>query len=294
MDGIINDMDVFRKPAALETGEFLAHLAPYQRRTEHPFPVASIGFLPRKRDRVNRVFDTQNFSFILAGNGAYTYDNTVLDVRAPCVLTQSPGIPMDYGPETWWTELFLIYAAETLETLVQHRLFTTDRPTWEFALTTDFDEHLRLLMRLIPVARDPFAVDRIDRVCELLLVETLADRAPSLRSPEETMVNTAARQMRLDILGEHTVEELAERHNVHPATFRRHWNRYMPSPPGRYLRRLRVEEACRRLAETQRPISEIAIELGFTDPLYFSRVFRREIGCTATEYRERHGSMWYP
>jgi AraC-like DNA-binding protein len=49
-----------------------------------------------------------------------------------------------------------------------------------------------------------------------------------------------------------------------------------------------MRRARRLLAETDLPVREIATRLGYEDPLYFSRVFRKVVGLPATAYRERH------
>lgn len=55
--------------------------------------------------------------------------------------------------------------------------------------------------------------------------------------------------------------------------------------PIAYLNRYRVSQAKRLLIETTKSITEIALEVGFSDSGYFSRVFRREVGCSPEAYR---------
>lgn len=49
-------------------------------------------------------------------------------------------------------------------------------------------------------------------------------------------------------------------------------------------------EACRRLVHVAAPVSRIGFELGFEDPAYFCRFFKRQAGCGPREYRLRHGA----
>ncbi|EHR71534.1 DNA-binding domain-containing protein, AraC-type [Burkholderiales bacterium JOSHI_001] len=51
-----------------------------------------------------------------------------------------------------------------------------------------------------------------------------------------------------------------------------------------------AREACRRLAYVAAPVSSLAYELGFEDPAYFCRFFKRRMGCTPRQYRERAGA----
>jgi AraC family transcriptional activator of pobA len=50
-----------------------------------------------------------------------------------------------------------------------------------------------------------------------------------------------------------------------------------------------AREACRRLIYVAAPISRLADELGFTDPAYFCRFFKRRMGCSPRAYRQRGG-----
>ncbi|MFZ2987812.1 helix-turn-helix domain-containing protein [Ideonella sp.] len=46
-----------------------------------------------------------------------------------------------------------------------------------------------------------------------------------------------------------------------------------------------IREACRRLVHVAAPVSQLAFELGFSDPAYFCRFFKRHTGKTPREYR---------
>jgi YesN/AraC family two-component response regulator len=56
--------------------------------------------------------------------------------------------------------------------------------------------------------------------------------------------------------------------------------------PITYLNRFRVNQAKELLAHTDKSITEIALDVGYSDSSYFSRVFRREAGLSPTDYRQ--------
>ena len=57
-----------------------------------------------------------------------------------------------------------------------------------------------------------------------------------------------------------------------------------------YLTNLRMERAKELLKDESRSMKEICMEVGYSDPNYFSRIFKKNLGVTPTEYRERERS----
>ena len=51
-----------------------------------------------------------------------------------------------------------------------------------------------------------------------------------------------------------------------------------------------ARDACRQLTYVAAPIAKLAFDLGFEDPAYFCRFFKRRMGCTPRQYRERAGA----
>ena len=52
------------------------------------------------------------------------------------------------------------------------------------------------------------------------------------------------------------------------------------------LTRLRIEHAKELLSTTQYSMKEIGVMSGYSDPNYFSKSFKKNVGVTPTEYRE--------
>ncbi len=60
-------------------------------------------------------------------------------------------------------------------------------------------------------------------------------------------------------------------------------------PLKKYLNVLRLQEAKRQLAQTDRPVTEIAMMLGYNNTTPFNRVFREMEGASPTDYRKNKG-----
>ena len=57
--------------------------------------------------------------------------------------------------------------------------------------------------------------------------------------------------------------------------------------PSDFVRHIRIMKATEYLRDTDDTLTTIAFNVGFTDPKYFSKVFKKEIGVVPSEYRER-------
>ncbi len=56
-----------------------------------------------------------------------------------------------------------------------------------------------------------------------------------------------------------------------------------------YLTGRRVEEAKKLLKSPEHSIKEVGIACGYSDPNYFSRIFKKATGMTPTEYKDKNG-----
>lgn len=269
--------------------DIFIHMAPLPRRYPAGLPVQSIGYMSKKAGKVRHAFSSCNFSLILSGRGIYNFRGERFEIKAPCVITQWPGEPMDYGPlpgETW-EELYMIFKETAYDHFLRCNLIQSHKPFWLIrreSLVVDLVSHL---MSLLEDVKQDGAADRIDRACELLIVETRLGESRPAAGRGERVIRDMRQYVREHLFEHHDFDAMALRFGLSPSTFRRYWNRYMPEPPARYVMILRMREARRLLVETDLSIAEIAEKTGFGDPLYFSRYFSNSAGVPPSQYRTK-------
>jgi AraC-like DNA-binding protein/DNA-binding response OmpR family regulator len=84
--------------------------------------------------------------------------------------------------------------------------------------------------------------------------------------------------------------EIAEAIGVSENYFSRLFNQELGISPWDYLNRFRVNQAKELFRRTQGSVKSIADQVGFKDPKYFSRVFRKLTGLSPSEFREQSKS----
>ena len=81
------------------------------------------------------------------------------------------------------------------------------------------------------------------------------------------------------------VDDMARVANMSRFHFSRVFEKARGTPPGRYLARLRLEEAMRLVSAGGTTVKEVAHRCGYGDANYFCKVFRKSFGVSPGAYR---------
>ncbi|SET20997.1 helix-turn-helix domain-containing protein [Paenibacillus sp. NFR01] len=85
-----------------------------------------------------------------------------------------------------------------------------------------------------------------------------------------------------------SLEEIAADSDISVRHLNRIFQAYYLTTPIAYLQRLRLERACTLLKQTNRSVTEIAYECGFSDSNYLARLFKKTYGMSPKSYRDAH------
>lgn len=132
------------------------------------------------------------------------------------------------------------------------------------------------------------------RIAETLLTETFRDgRSRQYRAISGANgVRNATVRRAIGLMREHvedplTVHVISESIGVSPRQLERLFRNHVGVSPSVYARRLRLEHARELLQNTDMPLVEIAIAVGFGGYSQFQKAYRKYIGRNPAEYRSR-------
>ncbi len=260
-----------------------------RRRFPSALQVCNTNFLKGKTFWIRRAALVYSYSFIFRGRGELHYKGQIYKIEAPCVFAKKHGEYMEYGPilpEDAWDELYLNYEPSYLKQIEKSRLLDNQLMIWPIADPGALWALKEELCALSYVTPPEDVVDRVDRLCERIIIESLK-HAPEEKS-DRAVVERILKKMRKDPRQPFNLAETVRLSGMSEATFRRRWLEVMDITPRRYLEQIRLQEACKMLAETSLPIREIAFSVGFENEFYFSRRFQAQMKMSPRDYRHKH------
>jgi two-component system response regulator YesN len=83
------------------------------------------------------------------------------------------------------------------------------------------------------------------------------------------------------------LQSLSEAFGYSPAYLTKLFRKYVDTTPLRFLTDIRIHAAAQLLRATDLPVAEVGEQVGYPDPFYFSRVFKRYKGVNPQAYRGR-------
>ena len=121
----------------------------------------------------------------------------------------------------------------------------------------------------------------------LLLVQTknvnsIVELITELYTPRTSILREVIHLHRYSNL---TVEELAKLCQMSLSSFKREFKKQFNDTPSNYINTEKLKKAKELLSLADLSISDIAYEVGFNDPLYFTRLFKRKEGIPPSTYR---------
>jgi AraC family transcriptional regulator of arabinose operon len=81
------------------------------------------------------------------------------------------------------------------------------------------------------------------------------------------------------------LEDFAAQAGLSVSHFSEQFREQTGHSPMLHFTHLKIRQACRLLDLTEKPVKAIAVETGYRDPYYFSRVFKKTMGKSPEQYR---------
>ncbi|TRY30718.1 AraC family transcriptional regulator [Aliiglaciecola sp. M165] len=242
--------------------------------------------------------DFYDITLIISGNGSFWLDNQEYIVEPGTVLFTSPG-----QVRRWFVEgldgICLFFPAEFIlehfnDTLFLHRLryFHSNQAAFSLSLNAEQRSRLRERMKTMLDEIKQLSGDS-NHLLRAIAYEILVNLnrwyaqryGHNLDGVSESTVSKFREVLERKYRETHQVSDFAKILGLTPGHLNHLCKKHLGQTASKLIESRVMSEACRLLVHTDRDLGALAMHLGFADPSYFSRAFRRFTKVSPRDYR---------
>lgn len=191
-------------------------------------------------------------------------------------------------PETGWKEHWIGFEGETARQWLRHRFVSPKHPVIKLNAEDTVLATFSRIMQSIQANRPALQQILAGATANLLGLGYSAQQTqPVAQAHHATAIELAIARIHNEYAHEMDMKVLAQELGVSYSWLRSRFAAHTGLAPHQYLLELRLVRARNLLAETEFPIKEIALQTGFEDEHYFSRLFRQKLHLTPGQWRTR-------
>ena len=225
--------------------------------------------------------------YVAAGQGHFIVDGKDIVVPAGGMFLYRPGEPQQYiyykddAPEIYWIH----FTGNEAETLMSEIGFQNDGILLP-GISSEITELFLRIIRELQVTR-PCYEELLNLVFRqlLVLVKRRMAEGPRDRRRAQKEIEQAVHYFHENFSRSIEIEDYALSQHMSMCWFIRSFKQYMGVPPLKYLTSIRIARARELLEGTDIPVSEVGELVGYDNPLYFSKIFKKNTGLSPREYR---------
>jgi len=229
------------------------------------------------------------YIYCVKGRGYYKRGSKEYEVNPGEVLYCPPRTHQEYWADSKdpWTIYWIHVFGRQLDSIAAQIGFSDSGPVLEIGIHSEITDSFHNLFDAIKGVNTNiyrfFIQTCIYRTLGLFAVNALLVR-PENRLPDE--ISAAIKYMERSLDKQLTIDEIADYAGISSFHFCRLFKKYTGATLISYFNRLKIQKACAMIAGSNIKIKEIANELGYNDPYYFSRVFKKLTGYSPEYYRK--------
>jgi len=236
------------------------------------------------------VFQKSVLHIVTQGEGTFSYAGETYHLTAGDIFLLERGMEVEYKPSfsNPWTYYWVGMNGKQILNYLS-RCSIVDSHVILGQDTTDIKNIIQLICKLSQSIESNNSNDILIMQYLYQLVYTLQEKFPKIFSVQVDIVNEDI-QHAVDFINTNyqkhiTVEDVAKSVNITRSHLYKLFKKNLGCSPKEYLTYIRMYHASQLLIHTSTLISDISRQVGYKDPLLFSKNFTKHFEISASEYR---------
>lgn len=235
--------------------------------------------------------------YVLSGKGVFYLNGTKYNIKANDIFFIPPDATMEYVQDmkdSPWEYIWIEYNGANANSISEKALFTAKSPVY-----SNRDSSLPTLLTEMINVTDGIAENLI---AESYVLRFFAKIIEARNYATEPTIGTGQEFLRSvfkyieDNYGTENLglDTISRHFNLSPCYFSRYFKKLSGQNLSNYITDYRVQKACELLrSRPDLSVGNIARSVGFSDPLYFSKIFRKNINNSPSGYAKNYSSEDY-
>jgi len=228
--------------------------------------------------------------YIASGRAHFHFDGKEQIVTAGHMVLYRPKEPQKYEyygedqTEVYWVH----FTGGDVTNILRSYGIPKDKHVFYCGKGLDYQNHFRLMIQELQMCREHFEemLEMHLRQIFVMIHRHFESSAKLNNSQIAEDIDAAAMYFNEHYNEEISIEDYAETHHMSTSWFIRNFKQYTGSTPMQYILSKRIYNAEILLQDSSYNVTEISQIVGYDNPLYFSRIFKKAKGLSPSEYRK--------
>ena len=190
---------------------------------------------------------------------------------------------LEDNPEVFWIH----FTGSDVKNILEYHGISLDEHVFYCGVLPDYKALFRKIIQELQLCRygyEDYIASLFNDI--LLLVDRQQHEQKKATGDVQEQIERAAAYFNENYNTKISIDDYAESLHISTNWFIHNFKQYAGMSPAQYILSLRMVNAQSLLERTTYNIKEISEIVGYENPLYFSRVFKKEIGKSPAQYRK--------
>ena len=256
--------------------------------------ITQIGHFPKTNYHfVERTHGTKEHILIvnLSGKGWIRIRNKLWQIPPDSVACIPANEPHAYGADESipWNIYWMHVTGSQADAFMEWKQEIVPEPVIELSSVDRIIEQFETTIRYAIADYNEITLAKLVEHTHSILSEIICSRVQSKSRGKrvEGRIIRSIQLMQESVNQNLALEDLAKKAGLSVPHYCLLFKQHTGTTPLRFFTRLRLQRACELMLDPDKNLMTIAYELGFSDPFYFGRVFKKMMGMTASAYRKQ-------
>ena len=222
------------------------------------------------------------FVLVNKGEASLFHRNGIMKFKAHDMLVMCPCERIHYVAETPWSIQWVGLYGQTVENYMKSLRICGDDPILKIEKYYEMEEVLEELYQISNCQTEQMRFKQMELIYRFFSLLCKGEQ----RSKSCDIADRAKKIIDYNFDRDITVKKVADTMHLDSAYLTRKFAQKYSVAPKEYLLKKRIELAKRLLTQTDATVTEISGSVGYDDPLYFSRIFKKKEGLSPLAYRK--------